>query len=82
MRGYWFSFMTSLPEVKLFRDRDAAVLMWLREQRAGFDLQNDVAEYNFRGDDAMIDCDPSLIILSLRASMSPRLGCARPRSSR
>jgi len=70
--------MTSLPEVKLFRDLDAAVLVWLHEQRAGFDLQNDVVEDNFRGDDAMIDCDPSLIMLSLRASMSPRLRCASP----
>jgi len=70
--------MTSLPEVKLFRDRDAAVLVWLCEQCAGFDLQNDVAEYNFRGDEALIDCDPSIIILSLRASMSPRLRCASP----
>jgi hypothetical protein len=76
--GRWCSFMTSVPEVKPFRDRDEAVLVWLREQRAGFNLQNDVAEYKIRGDDALIDCDPSIVILPLRASMSPRLRCASP----
>jgi hypothetical protein len=70
--------MMSVPEVKPFRDRDEAVLVWLREQRAGFDLQNHVAKDNFRGDDALIDGDPSIIIRPLRASMSPRLRCASP----
>lgn len=42
--------MTSVPEVRPFCDRDEAVLGWLCEQRAGFDLQNDVAEDKIRAE--------------------------------
>ena len=41
---------TSLPEVKDFRDRAAAIQVWLREQRAGFELQNQVAEMKIRAE--------------------------------
>ena len=50
VRGRWCSFMTGVPEVKLFGDRAAAVQLWLHEQRAGFDLQNDVAEDKIRAE--------------------------------
>jgi hypothetical protein len=70
--------MTGMAEVKPFRDWDEVALVWLREQRAGFNLQHDVAEDKMRGDEPLIECDPSLIMLPLQAYMSPRLTCASP----
>ena len=46
-----------------FRDRAAAIQVWLREQRAGFDLQNHVAEMKIRAErrlgDSLAEHHPS-----------------------
>jgi hypothetical protein len=41
---------TSVPDLKAFRDRAAVIEVWLREQRAGFELQNYVAEHKIRAE--------------------------------